>query len=166
MVHRNLRWMQALDADYDASCFDVDPFQAMSGGIGSMWPFIAGKLVELPYTMPQDHTLLVTLGETTPRIWIEKLAFLRQHSAMALMITHPDYLDTAVALKVYDEFLKHLCEQSNAWSALPQEIAQWWRTRDAMTIQLCDSSSTITGDPAKRARLTSMSSLFPTNATG
>ena len=165
MVHRNLRWMQALDADYDASCFDVDPFQAMSGGIGSLWPFMAGKLVELPYTMPQDHTLLVTLGETTPRIWIEKLAFLRQHSAMALMITHPDYLDTAAALNIYEEFLKHLCEQSNAWSALPQEIAQWWRTRDAMKIQSCDRSSTITGDQAERARLTSLSSLFSTHET-
>jgi len=170
MVHRNLRWMQALDADYDASCFDVDPFQAMSGGIGSMWPFIAGKLVELPYTMPQDHTLLVTLGETTPRIWIEKLAYLRQHSAMALMITHPDYLDTPAALKVYDEFLKHLCEQSNAWFALPQEIAHWWRIRDAMEVQVHESTSintsTITGDHAERARLTSMSSLFTTNEMG
>jgi len=161
MVHRNLRWMQALDADYDASCFDIDPFQAMSGGIGSMWPFIAGKLVELPYTMPQDHTLLVTLGETTPRIWIQKLAFLRQHSAMALMITHPDYLDTAAALKVYDEFLKHLGEQENGWSALPHEIASWWRHRDAMQVQTCNSASVITGKYAERAGLATLSSLFP-----
>ena len=29
MVHRNLSWLQALDVEYDASCFDVDPFQAM-----------------------------------------------------------------------------------------------------------------------------------------
>lgn len=160
MVHRNLKWMQALDADYDASCFDVDPFQAMSGGIGSMWPFLAGKLVELPYTMPQDHTLLVTLGERTPQVWIVKLAYLRQHSAMALLITHPDYLDTASALNVYDEFLKHLREQPNTWSALPHEISQWWRTRDAMKIESSDTSSTITGDHAERARIASLSSLF------
>lgn len=160
MVHRNLRWMQALDAEYDASCFDVDPFQAMSGGIGSMWPFIAGKLVELPYTMPQDHTLLVTLGQKTAQVWIEKLEFLRRHSAMALLITHPDYLDTEAALKVYEQFLEHLCERANGWSALPHEIAQWWRHRDAMQIQSCDSSSTITGQHVERARLVAISSLF------
>jgi peptidoglycan/xylan/chitin deacetylase (PgdA/CDA1 family) len=160
MVHRNLQWMQHLNADYDASCFDIDPFQAMPGGIGSMWPFIVGKLVELPYTMPQDHTLLVTLGETTPRIWIEKLSFLRQHSAMALMITHPDYLNTDASLRVYHDFLIHLSEQQGAWSALPWQIANWWRQRDAMQIQHLDISSTIQGAHAERARLTSMPALF------
>jgi hypothetical protein len=37
MVHRNLNWLQALDIDYDASCFDVDPYQAMPGGVGGLW---------------------------------------------------------------------------------------------------------------------------------
>src|SRR6185295_6616832 len=27
MVHRNLEWLQALDIEYDASCFDADPYQ-------------------------------------------------------------------------------------------------------------------------------------------
>ncbi len=57
MVHRNLKWLQKLDIEYDASCFDYDPFQPFPGGTGSIWPFIAGKFVELPYTLPQDHTL-------------------------------------------------------------------------------------------------------------
>ena len=51
MVHRNLNWMQALDIDHDGSCFDIDPFQAMPGGVGGVWPFFAGKFVELPYTL-------------------------------------------------------------------------------------------------------------------
>ncbi|MDE0865323.1 MAG: hypothetical protein OSA98_16150 [Rubripirellula sp.] len=160
MVHRNLNWMQMLDADYDASCFDIDPFQAMPGGIGSVWPFIAGKLVEMPYTMPQDHTLLVTLAETTPRIWIEKLTFLRQLSGMALMITHPDYLDTSASLKIYQDFLIHLTEQEDCWRASPLQIVDWWRLRDAMRIDVDNQSNPIHGPGSDRARMTSFSSLL------
>ena len=69
MVHRNLQWLQDLDIQYDASCFDVDPYQAMPGGIGSCWPFIAGRFVELPYTLPQDHTLFIALKQRDGRIW-------------------------------------------------------------------------------------------------
>lgn len=45
MVHRNLAWLQDLDILYDASCFDADPFQAMPGGVGSVWPFVAGRFI-------------------------------------------------------------------------------------------------------------------------
>ena len=48
MVHRNLEWLQSLDADYDASCFDIDPYQAMPGGVGSIWPFVVGNLSNFP----------------------------------------------------------------------------------------------------------------------
>jgi peptidoglycan/xylan/chitin deacetylase (PgdA/CDA1 family) len=91
MVHRNLTWMQSLQFEYDSSCFDIDPFQAMPGGVGGIWPFEVGNLVELPYTLPQDHTLFVTLKENSTRIWRDKLQFLRKHHGMALMLTHPDY---------------------------------------------------------------------------
>lgn len=130
MVHRNLDWLQNLECDYDASCFDIDPFQAMPGGVGSPWPFIAGKLVELPYTLPQDHTLFLTLGESSARTWIDKLAYLRRISGMALLITHPDYLDTSSRLNVYREFLDHLTQQDSCWHVLPRQIAAWWRERN------------------------------------
>ena len=44
MVHRNLNWMQGLDVDYDASVFDVDPLQAMPGGVQTVWPFIVRQV--------------------------------------------------------------------------------------------------------------------------
>ncbi|QDV67789.1 hypothetical protein Poly24_14930 [Rosistilla carotiformis] len=158
MVHRNLQWLQGLNVDYDASCFDVDPFQAMPGGIGSPWPFIAGKFVELPYTLPQDHTLLVALGETTPRVWIDKLEYLRRIAGMAMLITHPDYLDTASRLDVYRQFLEYLREQTDLWHALPHEVATWWRQRDQSTISPTDDS--IDGPAASRGRVVSMEQLF------
>ncbi|MEY4568306.1 MAG: Alpha-D-kanosaminyltransferase, partial [Planctomycetota bacterium] len=78
MVHRNLHWMQVLNIDYDASCFDIDPYQAMPGGVGSLWPFLVGKFVELPYTLPQDHTLFLSLNHTTDQVWRDKLSTIRR----------------------------------------------------------------------------------------
>jgi glycosyltransferase involved in cell wall biosynthesis/peptidoglycan/xylan/chitin deacetylase (PgdA/CDA1 family) len=127
MVHRNLNWMQHLDIEYDASCFDVDPFQAMPGGCGSIWPFQAGKFVELPYTLPQDHTLFVIMQENNDRLWRKKLDFIKRHHGMALMLTHPDYLSTHHKLDIYRGFLTSIQENSNPWHVLPRDIARWFR---------------------------------------
>ena len=161
MVHRNLNWLQALDVDYDASCFDIDPFQAMPGGVGGVWPFFAGKFVELPYTLPQDHTLLVSLGETSARIWIEKFNYLRRLAGMAMLVTHPDYLDSPSRLDVYREFLEYLSEAERCWKALPREISTWWRQRDNMEIVNQDGSNRLVGPMVERARICSLADLEP-----
>ena len=126
MVHRNLAWMQALQVQYDASCFDIDPYQAMPGGVEGIWPFQVGRLVELPYTLPQDHTLFVCLKEKTTRIWEEKMAFLRKHHGMALMLTHPDYLELGNGLQMYSSFLKQTLDSSQPWRVLPCDMVRWF----------------------------------------
>ena len=136
MVHRNLEWLQRLDIDYDASCFDVDPYQAMPGGVGSIWPFMVGKFVEMPYTMPQDHTLTVTLNESTDETWRTKFEYLRQRSGMVMMLTHPDYMTTAATLTMYENFLRHAQAVGGYWHALPRDVASWWRDRDASEIDV------------------------------
>ena len=160
MVHRNLEWMQALAIDYDSSCFDQDPFQAMPGGVGGVWPFFVGKFVELPYTLPQDHTLFVALQQESPDVWIEKYEWLRRISGMALLITHPDYLNTAKRFDVYKRFLDYLSEQEACWHALPREVATWWRQRDGMEILGEPSSARIVGSSAERARITTAGEFF------
>ena len=75
MTHRDPSWMQGLEVEWDSSFFDTDPFEPMPGGVMSIWPFVMGRFVELPYTLPQDHTLIETLGETGPRIWMKKLDY-------------------------------------------------------------------------------------------
>lgn len=127
MVHRNLKWMQHLNIEYDASCFDIDPFQAMAGGCGSLWPFMAGKFVELPYTLPQDHTLFVVMNESNDRIWRSKLDFIRRQRGMALMLTHPDYLSSLHKLDIYRNFLKFLLESSTPWHVTPRDMSRWFR---------------------------------------
>ncbi|MEM8735457.1 MAG: hypothetical protein AAGG44_14585, partial [Planctomycetota bacterium] len=161
MVHRNLLWLQELDIDYDASCFDVDPFQAMAGGVGSVWPFFAGKFVELPYTLPQDHTLMVALGQTSPQIWIDKFKWLSRMRGMAMLITHPDYLDTQKRMDTYRQYLEFLNEQrEHCWMALPQEVVTWWRQRDGMEI-VNDAGARVVGPASERASLTTLQDMYP-----
>jgi peptidoglycan/xylan/chitin deacetylase (PgdA/CDA1 family) len=125
-VHRNLFWLQNLNIAYDASCFDVDPFQPMPGGTCSLWPFRVGKFVELPYTMPQDHVLWIRLKETTNRIWEDKARWLFERHGMIMMITHPDYLRMGDNLERYEEFLGFLGGFPRTWKALPRDVARHW----------------------------------------
>ncbi len=129
MTHRIPEWMQALDVEYDSSFFDTDPFEPMPGGTMSIWPFFLGRFVELPYTLVQDHTLMITLGERSPRMWLEKVDFIRRHSGMALSLTHPDYLLEPGRLAVYEQFLRAMKERDDYWHALPKAVASWWRAR-------------------------------------
>ena len=152
MVHRNLEWLQNIDAEYDASCFDIDPYQAMPGGVGSIWPFIVGRLVELPYTMPQDHTLIVTLGERSDNTWRTKLEYHRQRSGMALMLTHPDYMTESSTLATYRGFLEHVKDTAGYWHALPRNVARWWRDRDASEID----GDRIVGPASERGSIRSL----------
>jgi len=70
MVFHNDEWMQELECEYDSSHYDTDPYQPMGGGCGQIRPFMLGHLVELPYTMPQDHTLFVARAEVmVPEKW-------------------------------------------------------------------------------------------------
>lgn len=129
-VHRNLEWLQKLDIKYDASCFDYDPFQPFPGGTGSIWPFIAGKFVELPYTIPQDHTLFYVLRERKIDIWKNKINWLVKNKGVILSVTHPDYLRERQLYKMYEELLDFLKGIENAWCCLPREMTEWWAKRD------------------------------------
>jgi len=112
-----------LNIQYDSSCFDYDVFQPLPGGVKSIWPFFAGKFVELPYTIPQDHTLFIVLGENTSRIWQEKSNWIIKHNGMVFALTHPDYLISESRLKVYEDYLEYISQQKRGWHALPKEIA-------------------------------------------
>jgi hypothetical protein len=128
-THRNPNWMQALEIEYDLSFFDTDPYEPMPGGTMSIWPFMMGRFVELPYTLSQDHTLMVTLAEQTPRLWLEKVEFIRRYHGLALVNSHPDYLRNPQHFAIYEAFLKSLSEQKDYWHALPRDAARWWRAR-------------------------------------
>ena len=129
LMHRQPEWLQELELDYDSSFFDSDPFEPIAGGTMSLWPFFVGRFVELPYTLVQDHTLSQTLGEKTPRLWLEKMEYTSRRCGMALLNSHPDYLRHGEGLAVYRAFLEAIVDRDDAWTALPHEVARWWRSR-------------------------------------
>jgi len=128
---RNPEWMQSLDLEYDLSFFDTDPFEPIPGGTMSIWPFFLGRFVELPYTLVQDYTLTDVLKEDNPRIWLEKVRFIREHCGMALLNSHPDYLQKPPRLDIYARFLRSMLEEKDCWHALPCQVAGWWKERPA-----------------------------------
>ena len=77
-MHHNLEWIHLLNIEYDASTFDVDPFEPQSDGCSSIFPFWVKSqsnnhgYVELPYTLPQDFTLLILLRNLDLKIWFNK----------------------------------------------------------------------------------------------
>ena len=92
--------------------------------------------VELPYSLTQDSTLYLTLGETNNEIWKRKLAWVVKHGGMALVNVHPDYIAfqgkpsrSEFPVKIYESFLEHVSREygDTAWHVLPREVAQFTR---------------------------------------
>jgi len=142
MLH-NLEWIQALNIQYDASTFDIDPFEPQPEGVGTIFPFIVKSktnhnfYVELPYTLPQDSTLFVILKEKSIDIWLNKLNWIAGNGGMALICTHPDYINFGrTPLKgdeypasYYTDFLNYVLThfKGQFWHVLPNELASFWQ---------------------------------------
>jgi hypothetical protein len=69
------------------------------------------------------------MGERSPRLWLEKAAYVERWGGMALLNTHPDYLRRPSYLQVYVALLEELRARGSHWDPLPQEAARWWRRR-------------------------------------
>jgi hypothetical protein len=142
---RNLDWLHELDALYDASTFDTDPFEPQSNGCDTIFPFFVSNpngaerdgYVELPYTLPQDSTLFLLLGERSPDIWFRKLEWIVNNGGLALVNIHPDYINMndgaptrfCYPLEFVRVFLEHLNTKyaGQFWNPLPRELGSWYR---------------------------------------
>jgi hypothetical protein len=132
-THRVMRWLGELPVDYDCSVPHSDPFEPQPGGCCTLWPFFIGRVVELPYTLPQDHSLFTLLGHKTPQLWIEQAARIEAQYGLIQCVSHPDpgYLGDSRNRACYAEFLRAIADRPRVWKALPREVASWWRERDA-----------------------------------
>lgn len=141
-MHRNLEWIGQLNIDYDLSTFDTDPFEPQSDGVETIFPFFVQRAnggqpyVEMPYTLPQDHTLFVIMQERTIDIWKRKVDWIAAHGGMVLVNIHPDYIcfDGAPKLEEYSidlyvELLDYIESKYSGryWNALPRNVAEYWR---------------------------------------
>ena len=119
---RNHEWMTDFDIDYACSTFDTDPFETQSEGMHTIFPFFVTKritkrtYVELPYTLPQDHSLFIILREKDNSIWKQKLDWIAENGGMALLNTHPDYMNSdetpcsfeQFPVSYYSDLLEHI----------------------------------------------------------
>jgi hypothetical protein len=131
-MHRVIDWLGELPVEYDSSVPHSDPFEPQPGGCCSLWPFFIGDVVELPYTLPQDHTLLTLLGHRTIDVWRAQLERIEQLNGLIEILTHPDpgYLGDPHKRSLYVEFLDLVRDRPGLWRPLPREVARWWRRRD------------------------------------
>lgn len=139
MQHR-LAWLHELGSEYDASTFDVDPFEPQPHGMSTIFPFwVPGPdnsgFVELPYSLVQDFTLFKVLRERSIDIWKNKLDWVAEHGGMALINTHPDYMCFGGKLRrdefpvdYYEDFLRYAREKygNTCWHALPREVSRYY----------------------------------------
>jgi hypothetical protein len=130
-THRVFDWLAELPVEYDCTIPNSDPYEPQPGGCCSVWPFFVGPVVELPYTLPQDHTLLTLLRRRSPDVWLEQAARIEAEYGLVQCVTHPDrgYLAEPEKRSIYAAFLEGLAEREGLWRALPREIAAWWRRR-------------------------------------
>lgn len=148
---RNVDWMQSMQFEYDLSFPDTDPYEPQPGGCCSVWPYFLGSMVELPLTMPQDHTLYEILGHDDLSLWRSKADWIESVGGLVLINVHPDYITTDRKLRQYEEFLVHMKGRLGGWHALPRDIARWWRHRDAMTLEVVNGRPSIVGVESARA---------------
>jgi predicted glycosyltransferase len=145
MLH-NLEWLHELDIEYDLSTFDTDPFEPQPQGRHTIFPFWVPRLqqgngrrgyVEMPYTLPQDSTLFLLLGERQPDIWFQKLDWIAKHGGMVLLDAHPDYMafgktcqtGREYPVDLYVRLLEYIRSKYSGayWHALPGEVAKFVR---------------------------------------
>jgi hypothetical protein len=161
MLHK-LNWLHDLNIQYDASTFDTDPFEPQPEGRDTIFPFWVASpdvalnqnparnltpnrnhapglvtragYVELPYTLPQDSTLFLLLGERSIHVWKKKIDWIAKHGGMVLLDAHPDYMAMNGAsrkaweypVSLYAELLRYVRSTypHAYWHALPREVAQ------------------------------------------
>lgn len=143
-MQRNLEWILDLEIEYDQSTFDTDPFEPEPEGVSTVFPFWVGGgagergYVELPYTLPQDHCLFILMKERSNEIWKRKLDWVAEVGGVALLKTHPDYMDfdadrsprgERYRADLYLHFLEYArtVYKDRFWHVVPRELARYWR---------------------------------------
>jgi hypothetical protein len=145
--------MPRLGFEYDSSYTDTDPYEPQPGGCCTYLPFFIENMVELPITLPQDHTLFEILGHRDGSTWVSKASVIRDRGGMVLALAHPDYARKPGVLGAWCELLDAFAGDETAWQALPHEVATWWRQRAATQLQRTTKGWQLTGPAAPRARI-------------
>lgn len=151
-TQRHWSMMPLLGFDYDSSYTDTEPYEPQPGGCCSYLPFFIGDLVELPITLPQDHTLFAVLGHRDGGLWVDKAREIRARGGMVLALSHPDYAH-GPALEAWEQLLQEVAQDPQMWQPLPRDVASWWRARADSRLVASDDGWSVVGPAARRARV-------------
>jgi hypothetical protein len=144
-TQRKWEWMPMLGFDYDTSYHDTAPYEPTPGGCCSYLPFFNEGMVELPITLPQDHTIFAIMQHADEEVWTRKAAHVRDRHGMVLVLTHPDYADDPRLMQGYRRLLDGLQGDPSVWRALPREASAWWRRRADSTVERTDRGWQVQG---------------------
>ncbi len=148
-TQRSWELMPRLGFAYDSSYPDTDPYEPQAGGCCSLLPFMNRDLVELPITLPQDHTLFVILQGRYGDVWIEKAEHVKSRGGMALALTHPDYALDHRITEAYEGLLRHFRDDPSAWRPLPAEVSAWWKRRSQSSVEPTEQGGWAIAGPAE-----------------
>jgi hypothetical protein len=155
-MYRNVDWLQELRISYDMSVPNTAHLEPQRGGCCTVFPFYAGRILELPLTLAQDYSLFHILGEYSTALWRQQIDLIRARHGLISVITHPDYLVPGPAMRVYRELLEIMAglrDEHGVWLALPGEIHAWWRDRSSMRLVRKGTRWSIEGPARERARV-------------
>ena len=137
-TYRKQEWFGLLEFEYDSSVSNTAPCEPQPGGCGSFFPYSVGSLVELPITLPQDHTLFELLEQTDSETWLSCLGRIRDANGMACVLAHPDPTSGYIGRPENEAHYRDLLDAvagSDAWTPLPRDLVRWWRTRTATALE-------------------------------
>ena len=104
------------------------PSRMKSYGIGTVYPFNVGKIVEIPVSVPQDHQMIQVLNlsvKQTVEKWLEMKEAIKKLGGVCTFLVHPDYeLASPEGLGVYEELLNEISVDDQALIATPSQIAK------------------------------------------
>jgi len=154
---RNIEWIASLiKATYDTSCPTSEIHTPQPGGCCSVFPFLIDQMVELPFTMPQDHTIFSILKDESEQIWFEVASKIMDQHGLINIIVHPDYLIDSNGLARYEAFLQWLQlqqQQHSIWVALPKEVAAWLKSRSQQQLRYDTSNWRVDGPETERSQI-------------
>lgn len=155
-LYRNADWFAAFEFSYDMSLPNVAHLDPQRGGCCTVMPYFIGKIVELPLTATQDYTLFHILGDYSIGLWKEQIALILANHGLINFLVHPDYIIGPRARDSYKALLGLLARlrmDGIIWTALPKDVARWWRARSQMKLVFDQGQWRVEGPGNERARV-------------
>ena len=154
VLYRNQEWYDALHFSYDSSVPNVAHLDPQRGGCCTVMPYFVGNIVELPVTMIQDYSLFHILNDYSTNIWKQQTELILESHGLINVIIHPDYSISSRERTVFEALLSHLAmlrDERGVWTALPKDVATWWRQRSKMKLVEDANGLRIEGEGKERA---------------